>query len=88
MKKIVTLVFCLLMMIAMVGCTDETTKYTTEIRDTKMIAEIGSHGTYIYVYAFTDPETNVQYIISVGNGNRTAICPRYDADGTLYTEKE
>lgn len=33
---------------------------------------------------YKDPKTGVEYII-YGYGYRGGICPRYNADGTLYT---
>ena len=32
---------------------------------------------------YVDPETGVQYFV-MNHGNAGAICPRYNADGTLY----
>ena len=36
---------------------------------------------------WTDTKTGVEYVL-YGDGARGGICPRYNADGTLYTSGE
>lgn len=67
------------------GSTDNDDKATKE----KALLELVSNDTGItYLDLYVDTETDVQYFIysdNSGDNGGAAICPRYNADGTLYT---
>lgn len=77
-KRIITMVIVLVLMMVMISCVAPETADPVEV--------IGGSAGY-WVYLFVDPNTNVNYFILDGgsNGGR-AMIPRYNADGTLYTE--
>ena len=68
MKKVLILVMCLLMIIVMTACTN------TEVID------VGIMRSYM---VYIDKETGVNYMV-YDDGKSGGICPRYNADGTLY----
>ncbi len=43
--------------------------------------------TDIGIIVYTDKETGVQYLIYNDTSNGTGMCPRYNSDGSLMTEK-
>lgn len=45
----------------------------------QMVRSINGHAVDLYI----DSETGVQYFVMY-HGNAGAICPRYNADGSLY----
>ena len=44
-------------------------------------------GSFISVSTYKDEETGVEYIV-FKSGYGAGVCPRYNADGTLYTSGE
>lgn len=82
MKKIIsvilTIAIALALMLTMISCEEPETAKPLEVAG-------GFVGNWVYL--FVDPETKVEYFILDGgsNGGR-AMIPRYNADGSLYTE--
>ena len=71
-NKIIAIICCAVFILGLVGCTKEqsTELSTTENRE---------------VYVYVDKETGVNYII-FDDVYKGGICPRYNADGSLYIE--
>lgn len=87
MKRFIALMLVLLMCISLVGC-----KSATEYRDDacakyitksgfEVIEKICTYGDYRVFLAY-DTRTNVEYIVSVGNGSN-GFCPYYGKDGNV-----
>ena len=70
-------VMFLIMVSTLTGCVSVSGDMTYKGVDGEDHKDINTH----YVQ---DPETGVYYVIYSG-GNRGGICPRYNADGSLYT---
>lgn len=78
MKKIIFVVCAVLVSLFVFGCTTEANGDSRSCL--KMYHEDG------YVCTVKDSETGVNYIVICCGGQDNAICPRYNADGTLYTD--
>ena len=78
-KKIIAIICCAVFVLCLAGCTNAEDK-----NDEPQIAEITS---YMYVYTYIDKETGVNYLIYDGH-RAGGICPRYNADGSLYVGGE
>lgn len=81
MKRIITLVFILIMILSLVGCSDgnrmpEDSK--AALNEDVTYTQVMDAGTRLYT--FQDPKTGVWYYI----GYHSGITPRYNADSTLY----
>lgn len=80
MKKILVLLIILAIAFTIIGCE------TAEAKDESM------HSTFTngHMEVEVDKETGVNYIVFydyVGSGCGAGICPRYNADGTLYVSE-
>ncbi len=53
-------------------------------------SELNGSGTEtpLNMYGITDEETGVEYLYVKSRTNSIALCPRYNADGTLYVRGE
>ena len=79
MKKIIILLFALVLVLCLVGCE------VTAFSDAKLKEDCED------VYIWTDKETGVQYIIfdkKKGYAGMGGITPRLNADGSLYIVAE
>lgn len=73
MKRIVIIPIMVITILFLTGCNERTSEYDSSL--------LNSY--YIYV----DKETCVEYFVSDGSYNTGDFTPRYNADGTLKTNK-
>lgn len=78
-KKIIAIICCAVFVMCLAGCTNAEDK-NNETQMTKV--DMG-----VSVYTYVDKETGVNYLIYDGH-RAGGICPRYNADGTLYVRGE
>lgn len=88
-KKIMFGILCVLLVttICISGCISTVEASTTEI-PTLTGAESAYDPNVIFVYV--DPQTGVNYLIysvQLLPGGLSGMCPRYNADGTLYVSE-
>lgn len=76
-KKIGLLVMVIIVTFMMFGCISGDRAETNYDTKFQMLLNTGS----CFVFTFQDPNTKVWYI-STSEG----VCPRYNADGSLYVE--
>ena len=78
MKKIILITLLAFLMLTQVSCKHA----ETEAGDLSVIGIRGGS----YIYSFIDPDTKVGYFVVDRPSGGTAICPRYNADGTLFVQ--
>lgn len=78
MKKVITMLLMLALILCTTGCVWGEAQETVETTKHKMLLNKGS----CFVYTFQDSETGVWYI-STSEG----VTPRLNADGTLYVSE-
>ena len=76
-KKIIAIMCCAVFALALAGCTNAEDK-KDEIQRVRISSSM-------YVYTYIDEETGVNYLIYDG-AYSGGICPRYNADGSLYVK--
>ncbi len=83
MKKIILIVsFMITFMLG--GCVNSTVEAN---QDRPLKISYQNKGGNLQTYNIVDETTNVHYVVVAQLSSRggVAICPRYNADGTLYT---
>lgn len=83
MKKKVFVLIITIIMCFIFGCGEATQAKEQQNNPMEYIRDLGIYG---LVEEWRDTETGVHYLIEVNNG-RGAICPRYNADGSLYVDQ-
>lgn len=85
------ILFWLLLIIVIVGSLLSVVRLNpTENTEEKIVNSlelVEEHNNGIDIYEYVDEETGVHYVIytkKVYKGGAGGICPRYNADGTLY----
>ena len=78
-SKIITLAVAV-MLAVLVGCG---VKATHDTKDEFEIRKVEDNDNFVTYVILTDNETDVEYIVAT-SPDGMAICPRYNADGSLY----
>ena len=78
MKKIITVIICIMLMLCVTGCRTEST-------ENDIAFSINGEVDTGEISIFIDEETGVNYVC-YHSAYKGGICPRYNADGTLYVK--
>lgn len=89
MKRRICLLMVLILLVSITGCgvkeKAEERLIVEEVQNNKIEKTSNSE----YIKEYVDPETGVHYLIysyKAGYGGMGGMCPRYNKDGTLYTD--
>ena len=91
MKQIIAILLVLIIVFGCVGCTaynehfDNMAQEYIESAGFKVIEKFGNFGDYRTYLAY-DSRTNVEYIVTFGNGTN-GFCPYYDEHGNVVIYK-
>ena len=87
--------FVTLSVVCLTGCSNDDFDYSVDVSTTDYHFTGEHTPNESYVTVITDNATGVQYIVyaqwagwNVNGGAISGICPRYNADGTLYINPE
>lgn len=70
-KNIIAIICCAVLALGLAGCANKENETTSPTKRTKN------------VYVYVDKETGVNYMVFISS-YKGGICPRYNADGSLY----
>lgn len=76
MKKVLILILILAVAFAIFGC-----------QSAEAFGGGNGNGSMCGVNIYVDKSTGVNYLVAKNYDNGIAICPRYNADGTLYVSE-
>lgn len=86
MKKKILLIIATVLMVLAIGCGSTEEAHGSVSASTFGLEFISNSNN---VYEYRDAETGVHYLVfrdTVCYGGMGGICPRYNADGTLYVD--
>lgn len=86
MKKKILLIIATVLMVLAIGC-GSTEEAHGSVSASAFALEFVSNSENVYEYR--DAETGIHYLVfkdSLFYGGMGGICPRYNADGTLYVD--
>ncbi len=84
-KRMLFVVFCMMLLVILVGCSLEDFESNSEV--TPVSSDILTSDGYSDVCDYVDPDTGVHYLIFYGY-RKGGIAPRLNPDGSVMVEKE
>ena len=84
-KRMLLVVFCMMLLVILVGCSLEDFESNSEV--TPVSSDILTSDGYSDICDYVDPDTGVHYLIFYGY-RKGGITPRLNPDGSVMVEKE